>query len=331
MIPLKETEFDFDAINTHIIGAGILPVSVDDHGHVRLLLGKERYINHWRGSLKWSGFEGGRKTGEQIEHTAAREFVEESIGVVSIDGCAATIDSVERFVNSNQYVARIVLCITHGDNAEKRYHVTYLVQVPYDKEYTTKFTGRRRNVIDLQAKCSIYQRLTEQLKEHVGNDLPIENEVFESTCVETIRRIEVISDTIMLIEYLDNMNNSHVHEFANIPKETREIYAKWMESKRTFMCLCDHLKNINIEAVTILRDKNGFIRNAVVNEDFIEKQYVQWWSIKELRTVLQNGGYINSEFFRAYFLPVLQRAIQELDRIVDTGSISSSDQPTTTI
>ena len=82
MIPLKETVFDFDKINDNIIGAGILPISIDEKGNIKLLLGKERYINHWRGSLKWSGFEGGRKNGETIERTAAREFIEESIASV---------------------------------------------------------------------------------------------------------------------------------------------------------------------------------------------------------------------------------------------------------
>lgn len=137
MIPLKETTFDFQEINEQIIGAGILPISIDDNGAVRVLLGKERYINHWRGSLKWSGFEGGRKPGESVEYTAAREFIEESMGSVYLDNVVPTIHSVMNQVLTENYVARIVLCILQGEESEKRYHVTYVMQVPYQCECTT--------------------------------------------------------------------------------------------------------------------------------------------------------------------------------------------------
>ena len=47
-------------LESKIVGGGVIPVCIVN-GEVKILLGKERYINHWRGSLKWSGFEGGRK------------------------------------------------------------------------------------------------------------------------------------------------------------------------------------------------------------------------------------------------------------------------------
>lgn len=65
MTPLgiRETEFDLSAVDDRIMGAGVLPVRIV-RGIVQLLLGKERYVSNWRGSHKWSGFEGGRKPGE---------------------------------------------------------------------------------------------------------------------------------------------------------------------------------------------------------------------------------------------------------------------------
>jgi hypothetical protein len=358
MIPLKETEFDFIAINNSIIGAGVLPVSIDETGTVRLLLGKERYINHWRGSLKWSGFEGGRKDGEDVEHTAAREFMEESIGVVSMENFASTIESVKQFVISKKYVARIVLCITHGDHSEKRYHVTYLIQVPYNKEYSNIFAGRRRSFVDLQTKLSVYNRLTEQLKECVSSsphvptgtsiatndapisaddpkgapiiadvpttqntsNIPLEGYTYEGLFVETIRRVEVIADTVLLIEFLDDKNQPQVHEFAGLDADIHDMYMRWMNAKLNFTNLCHELTLLNVNAMNVFKDKNGFIKNVTINEDFIEKQYVQWWNLQDLRIVIQNGGYINTEFFRAYFLPVLQRTIQELDTILESNT-----------
>lgn len=312
MIPLHETEFDFTEINDKMIGAGILPVAVDNNGNIRMLMGKERYINHWRGSLKWSGFEGGRKSGEDIETTAAREFAEESIGVVPVGGEAASVDSVRQFLLSRNYIARIVLCIAHGNDCERRYHVTYLVQVPYDERCALMFSERRRSVVELQTKVHLFQRISQQLGAHASaTPLPLEGQLHEGTRVETVKRADVL-DTVLVIEYMDEKNKSHVHEFLNIAAETIDLYVRWMNARAAMRNACDKVSILNIDILTISRDKEGLIRNVVVNDDFIEKQQVQWWTLAELQTVLKNGGHFDAEVFRAYFLPVLQRAVQEL-------------------
>ena len=61
-IPIELTYFDQDDIAMNALGAGIIPVSVDANGDIFVMLGKERFIPHWKGSLKWSGFEGGRRS-----------------------------------------------------------------------------------------------------------------------------------------------------------------------------------------------------------------------------------------------------------------------------
>ena len=56
----------------------------------------------------------------------------------------------------------------------------------------------------------------------------------------------------------------------------------------------------------------GLAKTLRMNDDFVEKQIMSWWSLEDLQLVLQNGGYLHSEYFRAYFLPVLQRSLEEL-------------------
>ena len=311
MIPLNETEFDFEAINDQIIGAGILPISVDDRGDIRLLLGKERFISHWRGSLKWSGFEGGRKTGEDVVRTAAREFIEESIGIVKINGCTPTIDSVVKHVEAGKYVARIVLCIVHGDNHERRYHVTYLIEVPYDTEYTDKFLMRRRTCVDVQARTF---QLTKLRDEVVRLQLPIENGTFNSYEIAAILRAESVEDRVLRVEFMDSAGAIHVYELDHLEPSVIEVYIKWYNVRMLCTQECSQMECQ--DAITVQMNPCHLITSAKVNEDFIEKQHVQWWTVNELRDVLKNGGYMQSEFFRAYFLPVLQRTIEEVDAIV---------------
>ena len=310
MIPLKETEFDFDAINDQIVGAGVLPVSIDDAGQVRFLLGKERYINHWRGSLKWSGFEGGRKPGENVERTAAREFVEESIGIVSFNGVASTIDVVHERILNGEYFARIVLCILHGDNAERRYHVTYIVQVPYDKEYSGRFIRRRRSFVDLHNNSQQLSKLNEEL---LRMDVPIENQVYKDTMISAIIRIERDSKHGLRVECISDKGTTFTYHLDWLNEEQCNIYLRWFHTRLAFTVDCDEFARTCHSAISMERNTKNIVTGAKMNEDFIEKQTIQWWNIDELRHVLMNGGYLNTDFFRAYFLPVLQRAIQEID------------------
>lgn len=312
MIPLQETEFDFEAINDQIIGAGILPIAVDLEGKVRFLLGKERYINHWRGSLKWSGFEGGRKSGEDIVRTAAREFIEESIGAVRIGTDEPSIESVIDHIRTGQYVARIVLCILHGgdDHHDKRYHVTYLVQVPYDASCMSEFIARRRMFVEMQHRGQQMSKMYEQIVEH---EFPLEGAVFNGHRVSTVVRAERVDGSTLRVEFTDETRVGHVFEMTNLDEGIVDAYVKWhgLRLQCTEDCRSPRLQR----GVEFRVNAQEVVTHVRINEDYIEKQSVQWWTLDELREVLRNGGYAQNEFFRAYFLPVLQRAVQEIDRI----------------
>ena len=152
-IDIADTDFNLEEIDSKIIGAGILPFCRTPTGDIQFALGKERFISHWRGSLKWSGFEGGRKANERVAQTAAREFVEESMGIFvdmnKVHLC--DIPKLTQQLENNDYAARIVLCIIHAENIE-RYHVTYLLELPYQPRSIAKFVVERRVLLNMQTK-----------------------------------------------------------------------------------------------------------------------------------------------------------------------------------
>ena len=311
VIPLEETFFEFEKIRDRVIGAGILPVAFDANDEAHFLLGKERYVNHWRGSLKWSGFEGGRKGGEEIERTAAREFVEESLGSIPLKGdIEPTIDIVVDMLRNEEYVARIVLCIVHGEDVDRRYHVTYLVQVDYDALCVDRFSSRRRLFVDLHTKSQQLSRLFDSI---VGTKLPCEGCSFDGIVIVAITRVERIDPHLMRVEFVDDNGDAHVHEIDNVNEDDANTYVRWFCTRQT--CSVD-VRHIDFckDAILVERDAKSTVMSAKVNEDYIEKQSVQWWSHSDLKDVFGNGGFVNNEFFRAYFLPVLQRAMDEMPR-----------------
>lgn len=300
-IPLHDTSYDFEKIRDHVIGAGILPVSVDEDGQVRLLLGKERYVSHWRGSLKWSGFEGGRKPNEEIEETASREFLEESIGSVEFSEDEKHYSILE-YLKTSKYVARIVLCILHGSEpSEKRYHVTYVVQVPHSKDVVFNFSQRRRILMELQTKNLQILRLQEQIKEF-DLDLPIEDDMWAAI-------VRVRSDAVFAVEVITHDDEIVVLFFPTAGQEVCEVFNRWLHMRNVITADCNTLQPICEIAVDQNRNTRQTVTSLKVNEDFVEKQCIQWWSYEELCDVIHNGGYSNTEFFRAYFLPVLQRSL----------------------
>lgn len=308
MIPLRETYFDFDLIRANIIGAGILPVAIHTRKGPMFLLGKERYINHWRGSLKWSGFEGGRKNGEEVEYTAAREFIEESLGVVRLKDAESTIEDVTDMLKRENYIARIVLCIVHGEDVEPRYHVTYIVEAHHDETYADRFLVRRRTFVDLQTKTQTLSRLFDAI---ASTKLPCEGCEYDGIVIVAITRVERLSSQLIRVGFIDDNGDSHVHEINDLYDDECAMYLRWFCTRQTCSVDINHIDYCT-DAIITERDAKNMIMSAKVNEDYIEKQSVQWWNMHDLRVVLENGGYMHTEFFRAYFLPVLQRALAEI-------------------
>lgn len=312
-IPLEDTEFSFDTIYGKVIGAGILPVAIDENGKVWFLLGKERFINHWRGSLKWSGFEGGRKSGEDVEVTAAREFIEESIGSISLQESDPSISSVLENIKKRGYVARIVLCILHGETQDERYHVTYLMQMPFDTSCPEEFETRRKKIVDLKDHGCLLEKYVAQLKTLC---LPREGETFHSVGVDCITDVKKeAEDELCVTVYNSATKEHHTLKLENVSADASKVYTRWFALRRACSLKLDDAGVTEEDMLKIKRNELGDIISLSMNDDYIEKESVMWWEMEDLKEVISNGGFSRSEFFRAYFLPVLQRAIEEVESL----------------
>jgi hypothetical protein len=131
-------------IKGHVVGASILCFSIDPNfNRVYFLLGKERHNYRWpAGSGKWSDFGGGVTPGDQgAEHTAAREFVEETLGMVKFsDQDTLPITSPDAICDQLKQ-GNYMFKITQG--TKLRTFVMYVKQVPWDPECTYRFSDMR--------------------------------------------------------------------------------------------------------------------------------------------------------------------------------------------
>lgn len=144
--------------NTPFHGAGIVPYMVRCHAGTQetlFLLGQEDFYPHWNQSGCWSGFEGGRKEGESEEDTAAREFVEETMGTIPVNG-HVTSDEIAQSLRDSEYAVRID--VTRGKLdaplSMSRRHVVFLVRIDWNEDIASDFTTTRNALAALCTKCT---------------------------------------------------------------------------------------------------------------------------------------------------------------------------------
>lgn len=318
---MNDRYFDFEALEPQIAGAGILPISMSNN-KFKILLGKERYINHWRGSLKWSGFEGGRKPTENVINTACREFIEESLGVVSIENDMFDFESyqeqIQNIIVQKKYFMRIILCINHeNENSieKKRYHVTYVIEVPYNVSYIEKFDQSRSKIVDLFHKLSQFQKLQEQIN-YVYPFIK-EGNIVQSKQVKSILNVHVSNESLV-VHFTDEDDNKKSIFSTDFSNET-SLYEKWWLARISLHEDVKYFDSLQKALIIKYNDANIF-ENATINDEFMEKQQIAWWDIDDLKEVMKNGGFFKNDFFRAYFIPVLQRTIQELNKYHPNGN-----------
>jgi 8-oxo-dGTP pyrophosphatase MutT (NUDIX family) len=127
----------------HLIGAGVVPFSATPRGLV-FYLAREKHIKQWRGSHKWSGFEGGARMGESAIETADREFFEETIGT-------GRRHSISGELRQKNFALEIITA--HANNHQ---YVTFVKQID-DFHSTLSHFSRLRNSIErlhvLSSQC----------------------------------------------------------------------------------------------------------------------------------------------------------------------------------
>ena len=303
----EEEAFDAHAVERYTTGAGIVPCALDGNGLPHLLLGRERWLPSWKGSCRWSGFEGSRKDGESVMATAGREFDEESMGVVMPGR------QVMDRIRENDVALRVVLQVLM-ERRPRRFHVSYLLPVPWDAALPQRFFDQRRAVerIDRLITEFVYLRPScfgEADSEHIG---PIPDDA--GATVTCLKRASDAAATISASPPWTARDDGCTTASFDDPFDVRRIllWAKARAKLNAALATCHHA------AVRITRDSTwGELQHAELVNDYIEKDQIRWWSLAELDSVIAQRGIHDTERFRPYFLPVLQAIVTHLHEAAD--------------
>ena len=320
-------------IEYHGTGAGIIPVSKSPCGEYHLLLGRERFLPQWKGSCRWSGFEGSRKAKESLTETAIREFTEESLGVVF-----ESQGVISRLIQEKAYWIRVILRITNDKRSEK-YHSTYVINVPWNGNIVETFSTQRSKIERLDRLTRVMERAfptfalmsgymvelgdvlilddgSLKMFRHVGKETECEiaegtREGFMTRCMEQqdedVTDDDDDEDRVVWVPEKNQGDGVEVLILAAEHPYTARIKAWDAIRKR--------LENEDLShpsVITRVGTKFARLQDARVQMDHLEKDQIRWWSSTDLRRVLDMRGYLGNDCFRPYFLPVLQTILHEL-------------------
>lgn len=296
---MKCEEFDESSINEFCSGAGIVPLSVNPRdGRVCLLLGRERWIHSWRGSCRWSGFEGSRNVGESVLITAARECAEESLGCIDM---LSTVDRIHEVLLKRNYWRRIVLR-NSPPLALSRYHCTYIVPVPWMEDVSDRFEQLRR---DIEYLANLVQEWSYLRPYPLGCATDAVGDLLctdESVTITREKSIIMSAPWFICTEDPSLMRATYTQ-----PDLVRQI--KWWRvlRERITRALVDH------PCVVVTRDRRwNHVQAVCILREHVEKDQMRWWSVDDLHDVIERRGVLDSHRFRPYFLPVLQTILTEI-------------------
>ena len=303
--------------NVKVSGAGIMPFMVSSKGELLFLLGREKYQAGYRGSSRWSAFEGGAHATETVLGAAVREFTEESIGCLS---CAES-ELSEQLQNKDYNMSVTIRTQYHGGSI----HVTFVKQFSYTPHVAEIFARRRHWLVTAQKLHSIAKILGE-LVPHAYPYLQCGDVVCRSGefgVVDDVRDVEYLDDVLHLTAIVRTAERdggggggggtrrvrlSHTH----LQPRLARLYVRLFLARRRLAQHIDEVAAMGIPdgALSVKRSPLGTLRNVTVNVDFLEKSTVRLWSLPELKAALQDRAY-NSEAFRPYFLFVMNKVVQE--------------------
>jgi 8-oxo-dGTP pyrophosphatase MutT (NUDIX family) len=337
-------------------GAGILPFCVTDDGQLRFLLGKERFVSNWRGSLRWSAFEGGGKADESTEDNAAREFVEETMGTLGADadllardlegGCALRVTFVLRVADGAAMRGADGAPVTHVPR------VTFVKQWPWDASIVDRFRVLRALLMRISSAGHELHEAARQcprgypyLREGdvalvlcQGHRQPLPVTLVCGATLSangTLRlAVETRHQGVQLLFHVNSTAAAH-------------SYVTWLAARSRLAQLlgvavvdgqpAQHARAdaqgatppvpVRHPALAVQRDGSDVLSGATVDRDHLEKMDIRFWTLGELREVCRRGACPGGEVFRPYFLPVLQTVCDEFQDAAPAPGLVKVEPP----
>lgn len=313
-------------------GSGILCwAQCPDTKEIYFLLGREDESNtqprrsHHRNKMKgWCDFGGCNKRfyrydpldgeGETAAQTAAREFVEETCGMVSLD-CVTNTNC--KTVQTALQHGRFDFVITTKANKGKRRYVCFVCKVPWDPLISVKFTNMRTLLSRLYHDVCNVHRLQKQIPHSPPYFRPGMT-VGKATVVRAVQDVLWDSTEKRLKLLMETQPEHDVGEPTlmwytfDVDDGDRfiETYVDWVKCRQKMLRVYLNLPlEVRHHPSMKVMYKYGNVFNLSINPDFLEKDELRWWSLTELKEAANQCP----NPFRPCFRSVVRLAVEHFD------------------
>jgi len=291
-------------------------------------------------SNRWSDLGGGaQETDTCVEHTAAREFLEESLGIVQLGTDNAEIINIATLTDSlkeGNFDHKIIICVNFGAGlTEKRHYVVFLKQIPWDPSIPARFEIRAQHfaALDIFAQEIIAFRtklgaLTIKKFLSVGDFVDFRLEKYKVLFLQSVEIVEnltigtekncdfgwFVNVILEAIKNKDGKDHATVGESATIctklgpfechsDLEKLKLYASMVEIiNQQWNYYYINMSPELQRHPCVLHNNDGYL---TIDQAFLEKKQLQLWSMDRLLEVLEFGGVYKKEYFRPSFLPLI--------------------------
>ena len=309
---------------------GCCPGASSPEGEVAILLGREACVQ----SRRWAPFEGSAKPGETCEQGAAREFVEESLGLIKF---AEPCGMDTPFVNVQQAAAALEIgAFSH--RVQLRYPLrprptsvkeatTLMARVPYDPGLETRFVTIRMQLIKLSRFSTTLHKLRLRVESPAslyGRGVNIggrQMRVLDVLHMSDFRRSLAGVSFEASVRCVDPTSPEH-RRFIRIGLQLSYatclytvIYFVHLAVFRSLVSTADGILKQILQhpAVRIVWDEHGEICGLRVNSDYLEKDRVRYWSREDLCEMMDARGHFKGELFRSSSCGLIEICLEHWD------------------
>jgi hypothetical protein len=309
---------------------GVLPWCRLPSGEAAIVLGREAC----QMSLRWAPFEGSAKLGETTEEGAAREWVEESLGLIKFSedpgpnryvDTAWAAEALKRGAFSHAVHLRFRLRMRSQAWKEAS---TLVAQVVYDPDLERRFELLRLHLIELSRFSTSLHRLRQRVDHPnalYGRSVAVDRHPLRVVDVLGVSGFRRRADGLIDFEACvscDDPATTGVCRYVKLRLSLSYsttvytvIYFVYMSVLRKLAAtrqgalapLTDH------PAVRFLRDAHGNVAGVRVNADFLEKERVKYWTRDELAEMMREHGHLNGAIFRSSSCALMEVALDKWD------------------
>ena len=274
-----------------------------------ILLGRERLTEGWLdGSNRWSAFSGRLLSGEDVYSCAARESLEESLGVpFGVDSCHRDVmkQISDDTIGSVDYVVQGSSCLCRS--------VLFVIRIDYDEDLPRRFGDTRSGLEYINRARKAYAR--QKRFNCAAPEICIPGTRVSETLMVTGCRLS--PSTHCDVRIYDREASEAVVVRLDLDEVQSKDLASMLEARRHFLsCIHRGSRRVLRHPAVDITELDSEIMDVSIRPSFLEKSEVRWWSSSELRAVLEGEG---SEDFRPHFLSSLPRILEICDSYFGSG------------